>query len=96
MSRDYARNNIDLNVILPARQACILPVIVDPSHSTGEAQLVPGAAKAAVAAGAQGLLIEVIGESTDVTCVKCDGEQSIRASVFAEIVRAVKGAALPA
>jgi 3-deoxy-7-phosphoheptulonate synthase len=96
VSRDYARNNIDLNVILPARRACILPVIVDPSHSTGEAELVPGAAKAAVAAGAQGLLIEVIEECTDVSCVRCDGHQSIRPGVFGEIVQAVKRAPLPA
>lgn len=96
VSRDYARNNIDLNVILPARQSCILPVIVDPSHSTGEAELVPGASKAAIAAGAQGLLIEVIEECTEVECVKCDGEQSIRASVFGEIVSDVKRAPQPA
>jgi 3-deoxy-7-phosphoheptulonate synthase len=93
VSRDYARNNLDLNVILPARQACVLPLIVDPSHSTGEAALVPGAAKAAVAAGAQGLIIEVVGASTDIACVRCDGEQSIRPDVFREIVSSVKGAA---
>jgi len=96
VSRDYARNNIDLNVILPARQACILPVIVDPSHSTGEAMLVPGAAKAAVAAGAQGLIIEVIDACTEVECVQCDGEQSIRPEVFGEIVSEVKGVPQPA
>jgi len=96
VSRDYARNNIDLNVILPARRACILPVIVDPSHSTGDAMLVPGASRAAVATGAQGLLIEVIGECTEVGCVRCDGDQSIRASVFREIVSEVKGVPQPA
>ncbi|MEN8151060.1 MAG: 3-deoxy-7-phosphoheptulonate synthase, partial [Planctomycetota bacterium] len=96
VSRDYARNNIDLNVIFPAREACILPVIVDPSHSTGEARLVPGASKAAVAAGAQGLIIEVIAGCTDVKCVQCDGVQSIRTDVFREIVSEVKGVPQPA
>jgi len=95
VSRDYARNNIDLNVIRPAREACILPVIVDPSHSTGDWRLVPGAAKAALAAGAQGLLVETIAEETDTGCVRCDGHQSIRPSALRDILTAAKGVPTP-
>ncbi|MHC4471970.1 MAG: 3-deoxy-7-phosphoheptulonate synthase [Planctomycetota bacterium] len=93
VSRDYARNTLDMNVILPARKTCVLPVIVDPSHSTGDPDLVAAASKAAVAAGAQGLIIEVIDEDTRRGDVLCDGHQSIRPSVLREIVSEIKGVA---
>jgi 3-deoxy-7-phosphoheptulonate synthase len=53
---------------------------VDPSHATGRANLVPAAAKAAVAAGADGLIIEV---HNNPEAALCDGEQSITPSAFA-------------
>ncbi len=90
VSRDYARNTLDLNVILSARQSCILPVIVDPSHSTGVAEMVPLAAKAAIAAGAQGLIVEMIAEEMDACSVLCDGRQSIHPRVLEEIVREIR------
>ena len=93
VSRDYARNTLDLNVLLPARESTILPILADPSHSTGRADAVPYVSCAAVAAGAQGLIIEVIAEDTRVEDVLCDGKQSIRPSVLAEIVAEVKGVA---
>jgi 3-deoxy-7-phosphoheptulonate synthase len=92
---EYSRNTLDLNVLIPTRQRTILPVIADPSHSTGDAQLVPWAARAAVAAGAQGLIIEVIGEETCVDGVLCDGFQSVRPSVLRRIVEEVRGSAVP-
>jgi 3-deoxy-7-phosphoheptulonate synthase len=91
VSRDYARNTLDLNVVICARELCILPVIVDPSHSTGYTNMVPWAAKAAIAAGAHGLIIESLAEGTSVAAAKCDGDQSIRPDVLEEIVREVKG-----
>ena len=91
VSRDYARNTLDLNVIIPTREETFLPVLADPSHSTGRADLVPWVSKAAIGAGAQGLIIEVIGEDMVPDDVRCDGAQSIRPSVLREIVNDVKG-----
>ena len=96
VSRDYARSTLDLNVLVPARESTILPVFADPSHSTGRADTVPWVSHAAVAAGAQGLIIEVIAEDTCVDNVLCDGKQSIRPSALREIVARVKGVADPA
>jgi 3-deoxy-7-phosphoheptulonate synthase len=90
VSRDYARNTLDLNVIIPARERTVLPVLADPSHSTGRADLVPWASRAAIGAGAQGLIVEVIGEEMKPESVRCDGAQSIRPSVLREIIDAVK------
>jgi 3-deoxy-7-phosphoheptulonate synthase len=56
---DHSRNTLDLSVIPPARQVSHLPIVVDPSHGTGKRDYVPPMALAALAAGADGLLIEV-------------------------------------
>ncbi len=53
------RNTLDLAAVALAKELCHLPVIVDPSHATGRRSLVPAAARAAVAVGADGLLVEV-------------------------------------
>lgn len=87
---EYSRFTLDLNVIKAARETTFLPVIVDPSHSTGLATMVPWAARAAVEFGAQGLIIEVVGEETDLANVKCDAAQAIRPSTLREIVRFVR------
>ncbi len=55
---DHSRNTLDLSVIPPAKALCHLPVFVDPSHGTGKRAYVPAMALAALAAGADGLLIE--------------------------------------
>lgn len=55
----YTRNTLDILAVPALKELTHLPVIVDPSHSTGKSSLVPAASKAAVAAGADGLLIEV-------------------------------------
>jgi 3-deoxy-7-phosphoheptulonate synthase len=83
---EYNRNTIDLNVVPAVREKTFLPVIVDPSHATGRADLVPPLSKAAVAVGADGLIIEVIAEDTDRCKVLCDGDQSIRPQVLREII----------
>ena len=87
---EYSRFTLDLNVVKAAREATFLPVIVDPSHSTGVTTMVPLAARAAVEFGAQGLLIEVVGEETDLTEVRCDATQAIRPPTLREIVRFVR------
>jgi 3-deoxy-7-phosphoheptulonate synthase len=56
---DHSRNTLDLSVIPPAKQLSHLPVLVDPSHGTGRRAFVPAMAQAALAAGADGLLVEV-------------------------------------
>lgn len=56
---DHSRNTLDLSVIPPAKKLSHLPVLVDPSHGTGKAEYVPAMAMAGIAAGADGLLIEV-------------------------------------
>jgi len=85
---EYARNVLDLNVIEPLRRATPLPVIVDPSHSTGQWRLVAGMSRAALAAGAHGLLIEVVGSETARSGLKCDARQGIPPSILNEIMGA--------
>jgi 3-deoxy-7-phosphoheptulonate synthase len=84
---EYNRNTIDLNVVPALRAQTFLPIIVDPSHATGDDELVPPIAKAALAVGADGLIIEVLDHHIDRARVKCDGAQSIRPPALEEIVR---------
>ncbi len=75
----YTRNTLDLSCIPALHSLTHLPVIADPSHATGKAALVPAMARAAVAAGADGLLIEV---HNDPARALCDGSQSLKPEVF--------------
>ena len=81
------RNTLDLSAIPVLRQQSHLPIIVDPSHATGKANLVPPMALAAVAAGADGLLIEV---HNDPQHALCDGSQSLRPEVFDRLAKQLK------
>lgn len=85
---EYDRNTLDLNVVAGVRRRVDLPVIVDPSHGTGFRDMVPGAALAGVAVGADGLIIEVIGRGTRRADVRCDAEQGIGSETLAGIVGA--------
>ena len=88
---DYTRNTLDLAAVPMLHQLTHLPIIVDPSHSTGIAKLVPPMALAATAAGADGLIIEV---HNDPIHALCDGAQSLRPEEFsslAEKIRAIRG-----
>jgi 3-deoxy-7-phosphoheptulonate synthase len=91
----YARNLLDLNVIEPVRRATPLPVIVDPSHATGQWNLVAALSRAALAAGAHGLLIEVVQEGVDRDLLKSDAEQGIPPEVLEEIMVEVKQTRVP-
>jgi 3-deoxy-7-phosphoheptulonate synthase len=73
------RNTLDLAAIPTLKKLSHLPVIVDPSHATGKWDLVEPMSKAAVAAGADGLLIEV---HSNPECALCDGEESIVPAKF--------------
>jgi len=86
----YNRSTLDINIIPAVQRLTFLPVIVDPSHATGDDELVPAAARAGVAAGGHGLLIEVLAEDADPAQALCDGHQSIKPSVLTDIIRAVR------
>ncbi|MDR3287933.1 MAG: 3-deoxy-7-phosphoheptulonate synthase [Peptococcaceae bacterium] len=75
----YTRNTLDLSAILAIKKMSHLPVIVDPSHATGKWWMVPALSKAAVAVGADGLIIEV---HNDPDHALCDGQQSIKPDGF--------------
>jgi len=78
---DYCRNTLDLSSVPILKRLTHLPVVVDPSHGTGRAYMVPSMAYAAVAAGADGLMIEV---HNDPPNALCDGEQSLTPEQFKE------------
>lgn len=83
----YTRNTLDLSAVLAVKQQSHLPVIVDPSHATGKAWMVPAMAKAAIAAGADGLIIEV---HNDPPHALCDGAQSILPEEFDKLMQELR------
>jgi 3-deoxy-7-phosphoheptulonate synthase len=76
---DMTRNTLDLSVVPLLRQLCHLPVIVDPTHATGKPALVPWMSKASVAAGANGIIVEV---HPDPEKALSDGDQALRPHEF--------------
>ena len=83
----YTRNTLDLSAVPAVKRQSHLPVVVDPSHACGKAWMVERMALAAVAAGADGLLIEV---HNDPAHALCDGAQSVTPGQFAEIMDKLK------
>jgi len=92
----HASSVLDLNVIEPLRRSTPLPVIVDPSHATGDWTLVEPVARAAIAAGAHGLLIEVVEEDVDRGRLRCDAHQGVPPSVLRRIVQGLERPVAPA
>ena len=86
----YTRNTLDLSAIVAVKNLSHLPIIVDPSHATGKWWMVEPLARAAVAVGADGLIIEV---HNDPAHALCDGNQSIKPAVFADVMKQIKGIA---
>lgn len=82
----YTRNTLDLSAVPVLHELTHLPVIVDPSHATGKASLVPSMALAAAACGADGLMIEV---HNNPSCALCDGAQSLTPTQFDELSKSV-------
>ena len=82
----YTRNTLDLSAISVLHELTHLPVVVDPSHATGKASLVPPMAAAAAAAGADGIMVEV---HNNPPRALCDGAQSLTPVQFAELARRV-------
>ena len=80
---DYLRNTLDLSAVPMLHELSHLPVIVDPSHATGIARMVPPMALAATACGCDGLIIEV---HNDPAHALCDGAQSLKPEDYAALV----------
>ena len=84
---DSTRNTLDLSAVANIKGLSHLPVVVDPSHATGRADLVPAMALAAVAAGASGVMVEVHPSPEQALS---DGEQSLTPDAFEEMMRQVE------
>ena len=83
----YTRNTLDLSAVPMIKKLSHLPVIIDPSHATGLPWMVEPMTLAAIAAGADGVMIEV---HNDPPKALCDGAQSLRPDQFAELMQKVK------
>ncbi len=88
---DFTRNTLDITAIAAVKQLSHLPIIVDPSHATGKWGLVASASRAAVAAGADGLLIEVHVKPEEALS---DGAQSLIPERFKDLMQELKKIAL--
>ena len=84
---DHARNTIDLSIVPAVHRLTHLPIIVDPSHGTGHNYMVTPLARAAVAVGADGLIIEVHPKPEEALC---DGAQALTLDQYVGLVRQVQ------
>jgi 3-deoxy-7-phosphoheptulonate synthase len=89
---DHSRNTLDLSVIPPVKTLSHLPILVDPSHGTGKRDYVPAMALAALAAGADGLLVEVHPEPDR---AMSDGAQSLSFAGFERLLQSLRRLAEP-
>ncbi len=83
----YTRNTVDIGAVALLKQLSHLPVIVDPSHATGRWKMVTPVAKAAVAAGADGIMVEV---HQDPDRALSDGKQSLTPDNFNEMLKQIR------
>jgi len=86
----YTRNTLDISAVPIAKELSHLPVFVDPSHGTGKWKWVPSMCLAAIAAGADGLLVEVHPSPEEALC---DGSQSLIPQRFAQMLEPLRGVA---
>lgn len=89
---DHSRNTLDLSVVPPVKKLSHLPILVDPSHGTGKRDYVPPMALASLAAGADGLLIEVHPEPDR---AMSDGAQSLTFAAFEKLMESLRKLAVP-
>lgn len=87
---NYTRNTLDLSAVPSLKELSHLPIIVDPSHSTGRWKLVGPMAKSAVAAGADGVIIEV---HPNPKASLNDGAQTLRLKDFSKLMRELNAVA---
>ena len=83
----YTRNTLDLSAVVAVKKMSHLPVVVDPSHATGRSDMVEPLALAAIAAGADGLIIEVHNDPGEALS---DGPQSLKPGAFADLMVKVR------
>lgn len=81
---DYTRNTLDISIVPAIKQRSHLPIIVDPSHATGKRDLIIPTSLAAIAAGADGLMVEVHNQPE---LAYSDSEQALRLEQFDELMR---------
>ena len=79
----YTRNTLDLAAVAALKTLTHLPIIVDPSHATGRRELVGPMSRAAVTAGADGVMVEV---HPDPEHARCDGPQSLTPALFSQMM----------
>lgn len=84
----FTRNTLDVSAIPAVKKMSHLPVIIDPSHAAGMSWMVEPLAMAAIAVGADGLMIEV---HNDPPHAKCDGQQSLTPGQFDALMYKVRG-----
>ena len=84
---NYTRNTLDLSAVPMLKQLSHLPVVVDPSHGTGKWELVESMSRAAIAAGADGLIVEVHPRPEEALS---DGAQSLKPARFASLIESLK------
>lgn len=84
---NFSRNILDLAIVPALKKKTHLPVIVDPSHATGLSWMVPAMSKAALAAGADGIIVEV---HNDPEHALCDGEQSLTPELFKSMMETLR------
>jgi len=82
------RNTLDINAVPVIKRLSHLPIIIDPSHSTGQRDLVPPVSRAAIAAGADGLIIEMHPRPEEALC---DGDQSITPDMLRDMMKELRG-----
>lgn len=83
----YTRNTLDLAIVPSIKEVSHLPVIVDPSHGTGRLSLIEQMSLASVAAGADGVMVEVHRNPAE---AMCDGDQSLTPQMFAKMMRKLR------
>jgi 3-deoxy-7-phosphoheptulonate synthase len=83
----YTRNTLDLSAIPAIKELSHLPIIIDPTHSTGRISLIGSMSMAAVAAGADGMIVEVHPKPAEALC---DADQALTPAVFANIMKRLR------
>jgi 3-deoxy-7-phosphoheptulonate synthase len=87
---EYTRNTLDLNIVPAVKLLSHLPIIVDPSHGTGRTDLILPMSRAAIACGADGLIVEVHPKPAEAFS---DGDQSLTPEMFRQLMAEAKAIA---
>jgi 3-deoxy-7-phosphoheptulonate synthase len=79
----YTRNTLDLSAVPAIKELSHLPIIIDPTHSTGRTSLIASMSMAAVAAGADGMMVEVHPKPEEALC---DADQALTPAIFSKMM----------